>query len=587
MNSRRCCRPVRPLTTRTFSISFRTAIVQVAGSTAPWRRGASKQRLRRVIRSCSVIALVNSSRQPAQFRAPWTFCMEEGRHLARQPRAPSQSCCRRRRRNIGAQSSMASDLDLLSRLLAFEAGKAVPIASHLQLAIRPDALVLCPIAMAGEDARIHVVASGVIGDDAEVRCIPNPKLRDDEYELFAWLGRKIERYYMSCRLAGTYPQLWVASAAAAGLLDTLADRLRYNRHNPLVKRFGELLSYATERFPIPGQQALHTVTGALRAHYATGQQEGEDEHLGTLLTWIEPPRQGNLLAAVALAEMQPMGVKTDPTFDRDVLAPLLSRYNSARRNGASSTALARRAKQIQDALEPVVMPIYDESQRAIRILGSRGLPPLADLGALEQREAEEFASFMNSRDAGYHLPLRDRPKSAAFKLAAREDAAQNVEAAVIYSDKVERARARLGGRILTGMAENPSRIHVGPRRFEHRIDVVSSQRILRLRRGDELSLLEDPRLKGRVTDIRRSGGKTRVSLVVTHGARAVGLPTARSIVELGPNAPDWTHLARLRGQMSARLSTLPWTHDGTGMPAPTRQPLSPPSDLLAAVETLR
>src|SRR5207248_2884003 len=149
----------------------------------------------------------------------------------------------------------------------------------------------------------------------------------DQYTLFAWLGQRMKAYFESCRTQGTYPQLWVVSGAAVGLLDILADRLRFNREHPLVRTCGELLSYATERFPVHGQQTLQAATAVLRLHYATGQQEGEDEHLGTPLTWIDPPT-GNVLAAVAHEELKPMGVKTDPAFDRDVLAPLVSNYNT-------------------------------------------------------------------------------------------------------------------------------------------------------------------------------------------------------------------------------------------------------------------
>src|SRR5207244_3521480 len=141
--------------------------------------------------------------------------------------------------------------------------------------------------------------------------VPDPRRRDDQYELFAGLGAEVERYFRSCRAAGRFPQLWVSSTPAAAHLDILADRLRYNRQNPAVRRVGELLSFATGRFPFAGQQALHTATGALKQHWATGQQEGEDEHLGALLVWLAPPADGDTLAAVRAAELEPTGVKTD------------------------------------------------------------------------------------------------------------------------------------------------------------------------------------------------------------------------------------------------------------------------------------
>src|SRR5581483_4311477 len=161
-------------------------------------------------------------------------------------------------------------------------GRAHPRASHRQVSIQPDALVLAPLAMAGENTTIHVVAYGLIGRPPRILCVPDPRKRDDQFRLFTQLGADIEAIFRRCRDAGRFPQLWVSSGPVAAHLDTLADRLRYNRLNAAVKRFGELLSYATDRYPFAGQQALVTATGALKLHWATGQQEGEDEHLGAL-----------------------------------------------------------------------------------------------------------------------------------------------------------------------------------------------------------------------------------------------------------------------------------------------------------------
>src|SRR3712207_5468178 len=56
-----------------------------------------------------------------------------------------------------------------------------------------------------------------------------------------------------------------------------------------VRLLGALLSYYAQRLPIEGQKALVVATTALQAIWATGQQPSEDEHLGAVLTWIDPP----------------------------------------------------------------------------------------------------------------------------------------------------------------------------------------------------------------------------------------------------------------------------------------------------------
>ena len=220
---------------------------------------------------------------------------------------------------------------------------------------------------------MHALAVGRVGALAAVRVVPDPRVRDDHYELLTWLGNKLEAYYAECLQAGDFPQIWAASSGAAGHLDILADRLRFTRDNIPVQRAGNLLTYATERAPVAGQQALMTATSALSLHFRTGQPEGEDEHLGALLTWMEPPTNVDFRTALRLAEREVMGVKTDPEFDRIYLQPLVAAFGKARRSGAGEAELHGRAAQIEDLLRPIVLCIYD----AIRARNPHGGGPLA------------------------------------------------------------------------------------------------------------------------------------------------------------------------------------------------------------------
>jgi hypothetical protein len=83
---------------------------------------------------------------------------------------------------------MTDELDLVARLRALASGRAQRVASHMQVAVRPDALVLACLAMAGEDTTIHAVACGRVGAPPEVWGVPDPRYRDDQYRLFAALG---------------------------------------------------------------------------------------------------------------------------------------------------------------------------------------------------------------------------------------------------------------------------------------------------------------------------------------------------------------------------------------------------------------
>ena len=483
---------------------------------------------------------------------------------------------------------MPGDLNLLARLLAYRDGRAQRCASHLQVSIQDDGWVLCPIAMAGEDTTIHVVAYGRIGAPPSVRCVPDPRKRDDQYALFEGLCADLERYFERCRVSGRFPQLWVSSGAVAGHLDTLADRLRYNQLNANVRRFGELLSYCTGRYPFDGQQTLVTATGALRLHWATGQQPAEDEHLGTLLAWIDPPAGASIQDAVAAAERVPMGIKTDPEFDIAVLDPLVEAYDRATRGpGASRAQAADAARRIRRALEPVALRVYEATQRAVALLQSSRLPALPGLSEMERREAAEFDSFMQARDDGIRLSLRDRPRAAAFGLSAREEARENVEAATVLGDRVARAKGRLTGRVVLGTVENPRRVRLGPRSFEDRFDLRSTQRILHVRLRDELLAVDDTRLKVLVEEVRRDGTSTVLSLRLLAGQRAVGLPATGASLELMEKVPNWNHIWRVRGHLKKALGTTPWTHREDGPPVATPRGGVRPLDLLGAVDAFR
>jgi hypothetical protein len=477
------------------------------------------------------------------------------------------------------------DIEIAARLRAFEQGRAILRASHLQVSIQPHALVLCPIAMAGEDTTIHAVAYGRIGRPPTFLVVPDPRIRDDQYRLFEDLAAVVEVDFTQARGVGAYPQVWVQSGAAVGLLDVLADRLRFNQGNLKVKRFGELLTYLAERCHVAGQQALFAVTEVLRRHFATGQQPGEDEHLGALMAWISPPKDIGVFAAVTAAEKIPMGVHTDPAFDRTVLGPLVEAYGKARRAGAPAQRLVRLGKLIDQALERVVVRIYDAAQEGIEQLHSHRLPRMAGLDELDWMEAGEFGFFMQGRDMGIHIPMRDRAKAAAMKLAARLDADENFQRATAIGDQIAGAGARLRGDHLVGRVENGRDMKDGRRQLMT-FDVVSEQRISRVRKGDNLCLLRDPRLEVVVTGVRRTGRTTRAGLKVTAGMRAVGLPSDGSHVEFVPGVPDWDSLTRRRIQMARRLSSIPWTHDPAAAPPGRNATRKPPFDVIAAVRRL-
>lgn len=479
---------------------------------------------------------------------------------------------------------MADLVHVAARLRALQRGQAVPIVAQRQLVIQPHARILTLLAMAGEDTSVHAAALGRFGYSPEIRVVADPRRRDDQYSLLRWLLPLFETYYAECRAAGTFPQIWVSSSGALGHLDTLADRLRFTDEDD-IKRLGTLWTYAGERSPVAGQQALVAATKALCAHFATGQQEGEDEHLGSLLTWIEPPAGRDIFAAVATAEAQPMAEKTDPRFDRTALQPAIQDYNRARSAGESDAVLSFYHARIQQLLEGVIRPIYAATQRAMSLLTAARWQPNPALDALADHEAQEFERFMVARDQGYLLPYHDRPKASAMKIVARERAESNLEAIMLRHDRAAREKGVVSGCVLRAQVVDIRQQKVRARLFEYDFVLSSHQDSLHLRAGDELWTLDDPKMSLRVDGVERRGPFTWVTGRVLLGKNAAKRMALGTTLDFGPEAPNWQEIGNELAQMSVRLTNAPWTHSDTTPPsAPVGRPM--PADLLAAVERL-
>lgn len=475
---------------------------------------------------------------------------------------------------------MADLLHVAARLRALQNGQAVPIVSQRQVVIQPHARILTLLSMAGEDTSVHAAAFGGFGEPAQVYVVADPRRRDDQNALLRTLLPIFEDYYGQCRAVGSFPQIWVSSSGALGHLDTLADRLRFT-DEPDIRRLGELWTYAGERSPVAGQQALISASGALRLHYATGQQEAEDEHLLALLTWIDPPRGRDIFAAVATAEETPMGVKTDPLFDRTTLQPAVTDFHNAQTDAERAFHQTR----IQHILEGVIRPIYTATQRAMALLQQPRWRDNPALNELAQKECDEFQRFMQARDDGYFLPYRDSAKAAAMKIAARERAVDNVEAGMLRHDRAARERGVVKGSVLRGHLVDVREHHLGPRLFEYDLVLSSHQDSLHLRLGDELWLMDGANLSVEVTQIERHGPFTLVTGRVGKGKNAAKRMSVGPTMDFGPSAPDWPGVGRALARMGTRLENPPWTH-GDVLPPAVPSLLTKPANVRAAIEDL-
>src|SRR5260370_33263222 len=283
-----------------------------------------------------------------------------------------------------------STLTSLARALAADRGVAQRIATarHVPLGDRP--LVLVPLALAGG---ANAPLAAMVGDDPHaprLHLVPQPRNRDQRFAFAAELAAVVVRYIEGfCSSAETVPagrngdarprfadgpQVLVPSPAGVAFVRLLGRSTRFRRTDgdyavdPLVPVLGRWLTFFAERTEHPGSCVLLAATDALALHWASGQSPVEDLNLAALLGWIDPPAGMTGRDAAAAAEdpltWPPAGPATDPTFDNEVLAPLIAAYERAAgdaraRQRAASALEAAIARQLQPTLRrsgPAVAP---------------------------------------------------------------------------------------------------------------------------------------------------------------------------------------------------------------------------------------
>ncbi|MGH3281093.1 MAG: hypothetical protein ACRDNW_18430, partial [Trebonia sp.] len=207
---------------------------------------------------------------------------------------------------------------------------------------------------------------------------------------------------------------------------------------------------------------LLPVTTVLADHWATGQSATEDANLGALLAWIDPPDgvggQEAALAAEDPVRCPPAGPVTDPTFDNEVLAPLLQAAHDAALAGDPARLRWTRA-EMDRALRSQLEPTWALMWRAVDLL--RGLPPAAHV---EQRWLSDRWSFTHQvgwvRDGGAPQARRDSAVAAAKRLARLEREQQRLAVQRAYDDPLVMAEYRMTGDAFAGdvVVADPARL---------------------------------------------------------------------------------------------------------------------------------
>ncbi|SCD62665.1 hypothetical protein GA0115246_103911 [Streptomyces sp. SolWspMP-sol7th] len=227
----------------------------------------------------------------------------------------------------------------LARLEAVRAGRAQPLATRLHRHLSERPLVLVPLTTAGETGAPLGALVGTERERPRLLYVPQPRDRELRFGFLAALAAEVLPYVESfasdvetverketdpesgkkvtveAELCRDAPQLLVPSAAGVEFVRLLGRSMRFRRtaeQDPdepypapaRVPLLGRWLTHFGERARVPGSALLLPMTGLLGRHWATGQSRMEEQHLGALLGWLDPPEGGDGAAAALAAELE-------------------------------------------------------------------------------------------------------------------------------------------------------------------------------------------------------------------------------------------------------------------------------------------
>jgi hypothetical protein len=469
-----------------------------------------------------------------------------------------------------------SALTALARVSAVSSGIAQPIAikRHVHLSSRP--LVFVPLALAGEANAPLAALVGSSPDSPQLLFVPQPRNRDQRFAFAARLAAVVVSYVDSfCAETETVPagrnadpreryldapQILVPNGGGVGFVRLFGRSTRLRRTtgeyavDPSVPLLGRWLTFFAERAEYPGSSLLVSMTGALSAHWATGQSAVEDANLAALVGWIDPPAGMSGADAAAEAEdplrWPPAGPATDPTFDNEVLARAIDAGSLSR---------------LESALRSQLEPTWELMWRGASLLRSLSPGERVERRWADDRDAfTGYASYV--AEGGYPQPRLDGAVAAAQRLARLERAQALYDAQRAYDDPLVLAEYRLTGEAFAGtvVSAEPDRIDASgsKRKLRPRVTVRSDDPV-RLESGVSVVSPARPAQKGSIVSVSSTPSGVEVTLELSGGMGRSLTPPPGSVPEVGERLTYTTLTESFQAPAAfpSRDET-PWTHGG-------------------------
>jgi hypothetical protein len=485
-------------------------------------------------------------------------------------------------------------LTSLARAEAVQAGRARPACTvrHVHLTGQP--LVLIPLALAGEACAPLAAMVGTDPDSPSLLVVAQPRDRSQRFAFMAELADVVLPYlegFLATRetVAGRggesrsrcadAPQVLLPNPAGVAFARLLGRSTRFRRTEgehavpATVPVLGRWLTFLADRRDYPGSALMLAVTDLLAMHWATGQSPVEDLNLAALAGWIDPPDglTGDQAAAAAEDPLRwpPAGPATDPTFDNEVLAPLIRAFDQA--HDRDSDAARRRARaELGQALAGQLLPTWNVMWQAIGLL--RRLPPGAHIAMRWEQDKNAFTGFAEYlAEGGPPQARRDSAVAAARRLEWLERLGESYAVQRAYDDPLVMAEHRLAGEAFAGrvIEAEPDRLDTSGRRAKLRPHlIVATSDLVTAEPGALLTSPARPGQDARVVSA-RSGpeGQVLVTLELSGGmGRALTAPPG-SIPAVGDLVTYATFSDEYRrASQFPEPENTPWTHGGPPVP---------------------
>ncbi|WP_433375294.1 hypothetical protein ACQPZX_05665 [Actinoplanes sp. CA-142083] len=465
-----------------------------------------------------------------------------------------------------------STMVALARAQAFAAGQAQPIATVRHLHVHEQPLVLIPLAMAGEANAPLAAMLGTSFGEPQLLVVSQPRNRDERFAFAASLASHLVPYLTSFAVETEAiavdrgrdvryrfvdaPQVWVPNTGGVDFLRLFGRSTRFRQVDgdhpvpPSVPLLGRWLTFLAGASEMPGSALLLNAVQALGLHWATGQSGAEDNHLGSLVAWIESGA-----SAAREAERGPVaGPATDPEFDNHVLAPLIADSDPA----------------LPSVLHDLLLPTWERMWRSLDLL--RALPPGDRVASRWDGDRDTYSAYVQHLlEDGAPQPRRDGAVAAAARLQRLENAAARYAVQRAFDDPLVMAEYRLAGAAFGGVVTlaNPDRVDDSGKRpvLRPRIMVATTETV-RVEAGATLTSPARPGQKAKVISVaptvtgsdvllELSGGMGRKLVAEPGSVPAVGesllLTTLSEAYRPGASFPD--------------PSETPWTHGGPPSPS--------------------